>query len=174
MDLIMMFNKKYNLITTISLFLFGLVFFLGKIGVELWKDNLLLIFPLMLWGVVSAFFAFEDNRKDILVISSTVFFTGIFLFVNNNHEILNVREAIVISIFFVFAGVMLVLYINDLHQTVFLYFALVSILLGYFSLTIFKEYGLFRYVNIVADMFEIFWPVFLMLLGIILFIRRKK
>jgi hypothetical protein len=160
--------------TAISLFLFGVVFFLGKIGLELWKDNLLLIFPLMLWGVVSAFFAFEDNRKDILVISSTVFFTGIFLFVNNYHEILNVREAIVISIFFVFAGVMLVLYINDLHQTVFLYSALGSILLGYFSLTIFKEYGLFRYVNIAADMFEIFWPVFLMVLGIILFIRRKK
>lgn len=169
-----MLNKKYNLITAFSLFLFGVAFMLDTIGIVLWHSNLLLILPPMIWGVVSVFFAFEDNRKDILIISSIIFFVSIFLYIINFNEILQIREAVVISILFVFAGVMLILYINDVHQTSFLISALGASLLGYFSLTIFREYGLFRYVNIVADLFEIFWPVFLMMLGIIVFIRRKK
>lgn len=169
-----MLNKKYNLITAFSLFLFGVTFMLDTIGIVLWHSNLLLILPPMIWGVVTVFFAFEDNRKDILIISSIIFFVSIFLYIINFNEILQIREAVVISILFVFAGVMLILYINDVHQTSFLISALGASLLGYFSLTIFREYGLFRYVNILADLFEIFWPVFLMMLGIIVFIRRKK
>jgi hypothetical protein len=169
-----MLNKKYNLITAVILFLFGLIYLLDTIGVILWRGNILLTIPLVIWSIITTFFAFEDNRKDILVISSIVFFVCIFLYVIDSNEILKVREAIIISIFFVFAGTMLMLYLNDLRQTTFLISALGSILLGYLTLTIFNEYGLFRYVNIIADLFEIFWPVFLMVLGIILFIRRKK
>lgn len=89
-------------------------------------------------------------------------------------EILDTRGIVFASILFASGAVFMLLFIENAKEKLFIVSALLLILLSYLTVTFFKNIGLFESVNKIGNLFEVLWPAVLMILGIGVFINRKK
>lgn len=129
---------------------------------------------IIFYSIPTAYFSLENGKRDKLVWAAILFCVSIVLIVKSYFEIFDTRGIIFVSILFISGTVLMLLFIENMKEKVFFFSSLILILLSYLTVTFFKNLGLFDTANRIGNLAEIFWPVILIMLGIGVFINRKK
>ena len=137
-------------------------------------DEQILGGAIIFYSLPTAYFSLENGKRDKLVWATILFCVSVVLIVKSYFEILDTRGIIFVSILFVSGTVLMLLFIENMKEKVFFFSSLILILLSYLSVTFFKNLGLFETANKIGNLVEVFWPVILIVLGIGVFIKRKK
>lgn len=103
-----------------------------------------------------------------------MFLIGVVFIVKSYFEILDSRGIVFFSILFISGSVLVILFIENIKEKVFLYAGFIFLVMSYLSITEFRKFGLFNTANRIGNLLEVFWPVILIIMGIIIFINRKK
>jgi hypothetical protein len=164
-------NKKLAGISLISLGLFIILYQLNIVAVETEKIFGMLI---VLCSSISVYIFLDKNERAKLALSVIIFFVGVLFLVESYYEILTTRGIVFTSILFINGGIFLILFIDNSKEKIFLSISLLSFFLSFLSYTILRKMGLFELANKIANLLEIFWPVILLVMGIGIFINRKK
>lgn len=165
-------NNKITL--GISFLLYGVLALLDSYAVISVSSEKILGFVLIFYSVPTFYSSLNNSKRASLITATALFFVGIMFLVKSYFQIIDGRGIVFASILFVGGAVMLVLYLENLKEKIFMISGVVLILLSIFAVTILKNFGLFDLSNRIADKLELFWPVILIVLGISLFINRKK
>ena len=158
----------------ISFFLAGFLSLLKYLSVISMPDEKILGGAIIFYALPTAYFSLENGKRDKLVWATIVFCVSVVLIVKSYFEILDTRGIIFVSILFVSGTVLMLLFIENMKEKVFFVSSLILILLSYLTVAFFKNLGLFETANKIGNLFEVFWPVILIVLGIGVFINRKK
>ncbi len=137
-------------------------------------DEKILGGAIIFYALPTAYFSLENGKRDKLVWATIVFCVSVVLIVKSYFEILDTRGIIFVSILFVSGTVLMLLFIENMKEKVFFVSSLILILLSYLTVAFFKNLGLFETANKIGNLVEVFWPVILIVLGIGVFINRKK
>ncbi len=166
--------SKSNRILGISFLIAGALALLRYLGIVSISNNQLYGTAIIFYSVPTVYFSLESGRREKLVLATILFCVGILFFVKAYFEILETRGIVFASILFAGGAAFMLLFIENIKEKIFFFAALLMILLSYLSVTFFKKIGLFEAVNQIGDLFEIFWPAILLILGITIFINRKR
>lgn len=161
-------------LAAIALIIFGVVSLLIWSGVLSYDPEILIGLILAAFGLSNTNYAFRSSSRKMIVLSSILFLTGIALITKNSYDIIDTRGLVLVSILFISGSAFLLIFIENTKQRAFLIIGLALILLSVISLTVLKEVGLFKWLRVVGNMFEVFLPVILILLGMSIYIGRKK
>lgn len=143
-------------------------------GVFSYDPEILLGIVLTAFGLSNANYSFRYSTRKMIIFSSILFLAGIALIIKNSYDIIDTRGLALVSILFVSGSVFVIMFIENTKQKVFLFAGLVLTLLSIFSLTVLRELGLFKWLKVIGDTFEVFLPVILVIFGISIYISRKK
>ena len=158
----------------ISLIILGAGLLLIWSGILVYDPEMLIGIILSALGISNTNFSFRNNNRKMIVISTILFLIGVVLIVKNTYEIVDSRGLVLVSILFISGSSFLILFVDNVKQKTFLYSGLALILASYFSITVLRGFGLFDWLKTVGDFLEIFWPVILIVLGLSIFIKKKK
>lgn len=161
-------------LTAISLIIFGAGSLLIWGGMLSYDSEILLGLVLTAFGLSNANYAFRSGSRKMIIFSSVLFLSGIALITKNSYDIIDERGLVMVSILFIGGASFLILFIENTKQKVFVYAGIVLILLSIISLTVLRELGLFKWLKVIGDMFEVFLPIILILFGMSIYISRKK
>lgn len=134
----------------------------------------ILAFSLILQGLFSASLSLNNNRRDLLFLFTVMFMIGIIFVTKSFFNIRETREIVFTSILFISGGALLILFIDNAKEKVFILSGIVFMLAGYLSITLFRSWGILKFANSLAKAAEDFWAVLLITWGLILFLNRKK
>lgn len=129
---------------------------------------------IIFYAIPTVYISLENGRRDKLVWATILFCVSVVLIVKSYFEILDTRGIIFASILFVGGTVLMLLFIENMKEKVFFISSLILIFLSYLTVTTFKNLGLFETANKIGNLVEAFCPVILIVLGIGVFINRKK
>ncbi|MBA4406865.1 hypothetical protein C0389_06285 [bacterium] len=163
-----------RLVLGISFLLVGVFSLLRYFGIVSISDEQLFGTVIILYSLPTVYCSLENGRREKLVWATVLFCAGVVFIVKSYFEILDTRGIVFASILFAGGAAFMLLFIENTKEKIFLLSALLLVFLSYLSVTFFKKLGLFETVNKIGNLFEVFWPVVLMLLGIVIFIHRKK
>lgn len=161
-------------LAAISLILLGSGLLLIWSGVLIYDPEILLGLVLVAFGISNTNYSFRTGNRKMISLSTILFLVGVALIVKNSYDIIDTRGLVLVSILFISGALFLILFIDEMKQKVFLFAGVALIVLSYFSLTVLKEIGLFKWLKTIGDMFDVFLPVILILFGMSIFVNRKK
>jgi hypothetical protein len=165
-------NNRFTL--GITLVLFGILTMLDNFGVISASFEKISGYLLLLYAIPTFYYSFSSGKRNRLLASALIFFVGIIFLVKGYFQILDERGLILASILFISGAVLLILYLENVKEKIFLISGIALILFSGLAITLFKNLGLFNLSAKISGLFEIFWPVVLIVFGISLFINRRK
>jgi hypothetical protein len=165
-------NSRYVL--GISFFLAGLFSFLKYLNALTMPDEQIISSALVIYALPTVYMSLGNGRRDKLIWATILFCVAVVLFIKSYFIIIDTRGIIFASILFVSGTVLMLLFIDNLKEKVFFVSSLILLFLSYLTVTFFKSLGLFETANKLGNLVEVFWPVILVVLGIGVFIDRKK
>ncbi len=165
-------NNK--IILGISFLIFGILSMLSSRNIILltFEDVAGIVF--IFYSVPTVYSALNNGERGKLIVSTILFLVGVVFLVKSYFEILDTRGIVFFSILFISGSVLIILFIENIKEKVFLYAGIFFLMLSYLSITQFKRWGLFISANRVGNLLEVFWPVILIMMGMIIFVNRKK
>lgn len=166
--------SKSKLVLGISFLLIGVFSLLRYFGVVSLSNEQLFGTAIIFYSLPTVYISLESGRREKLVLATVLFCVGVIFIVKSYFEILDTRGIVFASILFASGAAFMLLFIENIKERIFLISALLLILLSYLSVTFFKKLGLFETVNKIGDLFEVFLPAILIVLGISIFINRKR
>ncbi len=166
--------SKSKLVLGISFLLIGVFSLLRYFGVVSLSNEQLFGTAIIFYSLPTVYISLESGRREKLVWATILFCVGVIFIVKSYFEILDTRGIVFASILFASGAAFMLLFIENIKERIFLISALLLILLSYLSVTFFKKLGLFETVNKIGDLFEVFLPAILIVLGISIFINRKR
>lgn len=152
---------------TILLFIFRIF---GIINIE---GGEIVGYAFIFYGISSVYLSFGQNEKWTLLLGTVFFCLGVLLFMINNFHFPNVARLIVPSILMTFSISLLMLYLDDLKNKVFLYS---SVSLFIITILIAKIWGVISFVSFFTSIWTTitgYWPVVLILLLVVFLLRDK-
>jgi hypothetical protein len=164
-------NKK---IFAVCLFLLGVFLLLRKSYLYNISVESITGFVFIIYSVITFYQAFNEGKREILIIVTILFLTGVELLVKTNIDIYDTRGFVFTSVLFISGSIFLVLFLENTKQKIFAGSGIFLIVLSYLSTTIFKKLGIFYLTNKIANLSGFFWPIVLIIFGISIFINRKK
>jgi hypothetical protein len=129
---------------------------------------------LVIFGIPTVYFSFNDGRRDKLFWASVLFLVGIVFIVKARYELLDSRGLIFTSILYIGGAAFFLLFVDNIKEKAFLFTAILLLASGYASTTIFKHIGIINLANKLAEKAQNFWPAILILFGLSIFLNRKK
>jgi len=164
-------NKK---ILAACIFLYGVLLLLRNSNLLNISIETVTGYVFLLYGVITFYQVFNNERREILIFVTILFLVGIELLVKANIDIYDARGFVFTSVLFLSGSVFLVLFLENTKEKIFVISGIILIVLSYLTITTFKKLGVFDLANKIANLFEFFWPVVLLIFGISVFINRKK
>jgi hypothetical protein len=166
------FRNKKTLAS--CLFLYGIILLIGKSHLINIPVESITGFILLLYSIITYHQAFSHKRREVLILVTILFLTGIILLVKANIDIHDARGFVFTSVLFISGSVFIVLFLENTEEKIFAVSGIILIILSYLTTTILKKLGLFHLTNEFANLFGFFWPVVLIIFGLIIFLNRKK
>ena len=166
-------NKNKFLLGT-SFLLIGVLSILKYFGIVSLSPEQVLGTAIIFYSVPSVYYSLENGRREKLVWATVLFCVAVIFAVKSYFEILDTRGIVFVLILFAAGASFLLLFIENMKAKIFLLTSLSLILLSYLSVSLLKGLGLFDIVNKMGDLFETVWPAILILLGMTIFMRRKR
>jgi len=163
-----------RIILGFSFLIFGILSMLSSRNIILltFEDVVGIVF--IFYSIPTVYSALNNGERGKLTASTILFLVGVVFLVKSYFEILDTRGIVFFSVLFISGSVLIILFIENVKEKIFLYAGIVLLILSYLSITQFKKLGLFNAANRIGILFEVFWPVILIVMGMIIFINRKK
>jgi len=163
-----------KILIAISVFIWGFASLLNYFGVLDFSIENLTSIIMIAYGLSSTNLAFRQNNRRQLIISSTIFLLGILFIVKSNYEITETRSMVFVSIFLITASISILLYIENLSQKVFLYSGMILFIVGILLLKFMRELQITFLIYKTVNLFEIFWPIILIVFGLSILVSKNK
>ncbi len=163
-----------RIILGISFLIFGVLSMLSSRNIIFltFEDVAGIVF--IFYSVPTVYSALNNGDRGKLIVSTILFLVGVVFLVKSYFEILDTRGIVFFSILFIGGSVLIILFIENVKEKIFLYSGFILLALSYLSITQFKKLGLFNSANRIGNLLEVFWPVILIVMGMIIFVNRKK
>ncbi|OGV11183.1 MAG: hypothetical protein A3J84_04030 [Ignavibacteria bacterium RIFOXYA2_FULL_37_17] len=157
-----------------SFLIFGILSLLSSRNIILltFEDVAGIVF--IFYSIPTVYSALNNGERGKLTASTILFLVGVVFLVKSYFEILDTRGIVFFSILFISGSALVILFIENTKEKILLYTGFVFLVLSYLSITQFKKLGLFDYANRIGNLFEAFWPIILIVMGMIIFVNRKK
>lgn len=163
-----------RIILGLSFLIFGILSMLSSRNIILLTFEDVAGIAFIFYSIPTVYSALSNGERGKLTASTILFFVGVVFLVKSYFEILDTRGIVFFSVLFISGSVLVILFIENIKEKIFLFTGIVLLVLSYLSIAKFKKLGLFNTVNRIGNLFEIFWPVILIAMGIIIFVNRKK
>ncbi len=163
-----------RILLAISLIVAGIFFLIRWAGFISFQTETAVGAIFIIFGLINADLSLRKNNRKVFLISAIMFLCGVSLLVKSIFFLPDTRGLVLVSILFISGSALLVLFLENVSQKIFLWSGIILAALSIISLTLLRMIGLFRLTNQIANLFEIFWPIILTLFGMSLFINRKK
>jgi len=168
----MRYREKF--LAGLCVFLFGLLNLLSYLRIVPLSTGEITGIVLGLYGLSTVYTSFGNGERGLLILGVIAFLTGVILVVKFYYGILNDFALVFTSVLFIGGAILLILFIENTKVKAFLYSGLAITVLSILSVFYFKTAGNPIYSAKAAELFGRYWPVILLLLGISLFVNRKK
>lgn len=165
-------NSK--IILGFSFLIFGILSMLSSRNIILLTFEEVVGIVFIFYSMPTVYSALNNGERGKLTASIILFLVGVGFLVKSYFEILDTRGIVFFSVLFISGSVLVILFIENIKEKIFLYAGTVLIILSYLSITQFKKLGLFNAANRIGNLLDVFWPVILIAMGMIIFINRKK
>jgi len=166
--------NSHRITLGISFLAFGILALLSGAGYVFLTIEKIIGISFVVYSIPTVYISLNTGERQKLVFATILFLVGVVFFIKSQYEIFDTRGIVFSSILFISGSVLLILFIENTKEKIFLIAAIVLILLSYAAATLFKGVGLFTTTNRLGTLLEIFWPLILILFGISIFARRKK
>lgn len=158
----------------IAMILYGVTTLLNFFGITHFTIEQTLSIVLILFGLISYLRSFHNLKRGGLFLISILMNIGIFLFVLTNFEILNWYNIITPSIFYVVASGLMLLYIENKNEFVFLISAIFFFVLAICSVVFVQTVSVVAYIHRITLILFDFWPVFLIIFGVLMMVNKPR
>lgn len=167
-------NRTRKLIIDFILFAVLAAFLLTYFRIIEIEVNDILSFGLMAYGLVSVYFSLGTHRRGNVFINTILFMIGVTIYVLNHYDFISTNEVILPVMLFLVGSGFLMLYIDDSTNRVFLISAIVLLAAFGFYIWLGRTIRILSLANTFAGVLLDYYPVFLILIGIIVLLNRKK
>jgi hypothetical protein len=166
-------NKANYVLLFLILFIFAAIFlrFAGLIdfsGLEM------LSYVFMASGVAAVYASIGMDRKGILFTGSTLFLTGILIFINTRFDIEDVRLLVFPSVLLITGIGFFILYFDESSQKLFLIISIVFITAGLLFLLISRSEAFTGYAVSLWGMLKSYWIVVLISAAVVIILRSSS
>lgn len=171
-----MSKDKQNNFFTFLLMFFAAPFLLkvfGILKIDFFSTSLL---GLMLSGLVIVYFYFGTKKKAAISIGAILFLICLLLLILERFPVLNFDKIILPSIFFIVGINLLLLYLNNTKEKIFLLLAFVVLLINIFLIAAQVSINIDSIVISIKEIVLEFWMIFVLIFLsiIILSLEEKK
>lgn len=166
--------KKHQPIFTYIIIFFLLSILLRFFGIIDFNNWEIIGYAFIIYGLSLVYISMGKNKKFALFSGSSVFLTGIVLFIISNFHLMNYLNIIISSIILIIGIDFFIIFIDDFTRRNFLILSAVFIITG---LLFTISWGSPSFASFFSSVWHItmkYWPVVLILAGIILIIRRGE
>jgi len=150
---------------SILLKLFGIIdFTLGEV----------IGYALIFYGLSLVYTSMGKNKKFVLFTGSSMFLAGVVLFIVNNFQLVNSLNIIISSIILIMGIDFFIIFIDDFSRKNFLVLSAVFIVAGLLFTISWGSPSFASFFNSIFYVALKYWPVIIIVAGIILIIRRDE
>jgi hypothetical protein len=165
-------NSK--IITGLAFIILGGLSYIARSGyINLGTEEIIGL-TFIFYGIPSVYISLNDGKRSSLFSSTIIFFVGIIFIVTTRFELIDTRGLVFASILLIGGTAFLILFIENTKERIFLVAAIVLVALGYASTNIFKQLGILNTANKIANVVDNYWSIILIVLGLNIFLKRKK
>jgi len=163
---------RNNLIIVYLVIFISVLILLRSIGVISINNDELIGYSLITYGLSLFYSAYIESRKLFIFIGSTVFLIGIYFFITGNYEFENTDKIFVPAVIFILSVSSFMIYLSDKGFKVGLYAAIILLTLGIGSLALMSTHGIANFIAYTFSIFNIYWPVLIILLAVIALVNK--
>jgi hypothetical protein len=161
-----------------SIFIYILAFVIISIllkafGIINFENTEILGYALIFYGISLVFISFGTTMRGSLFLGTTVFLTGVLIFLFNNFTFVDTSLIILPSIFFISGISFLMLYIDDSSHNVLLYVSGIFLLTGIIVTFIFGSPEFVSFFRAVPVIFVKQLPLIIIIILLLVLLRRR-
>ena len=128
---------------------------------------------LIVFALPAAYFSFGKGKRSMLFLSTCMFLLGIIFIIIDRFEILQPKDLIFTSILFMIGAALIILFIDNTKEKIFLYTGMILLLSSVLSIKFAESSGYIRLANKIGSVIIDYWPVFLILVGLSFLFNRE-
>jgi len=166
--------NKYHPVFTYLLIFFALSILLKLFGIIDFESSEILGYAFIFYGFSIVYNAMGKHLKVTLFWGSSIFLTGVVLFIINNFEFANVSMLLYPSIIFIAGIDFLIIFLDDSSNRIFFFLSLFFILSGFLFTVSYGSIKFSSFLISLQNVAEEYWPIILIGIGIILIIWREE
>lgn len=162
--------------STLSLvFIFILLVYVLKLfGIITVSTGKVISYAFLLYGIVSVYLTMGTHRRAGLFLGTSIFLTGVVLFIIEHFDIIQPGILILPSLLFIVGIGFLMLFLDDFSNRVFLYTSAILVGCSVLSAMLTRRVPFFGFAGRITSGLLDYYPVFLILLGVYILLNRKR
>jgi len=164
-------NRQQPVFTYIVIF-FLLAVILKLFGIISYNIGEIIGYVFIFYGLTLVYITMGMNKKLILFAGSSLFLAGIFLFTVNNFQLRDSSNLIFSAVILIPGISFLILFMDDFPRKSFLYLSAAFIIAGLLIAFISGSPSIISFFNSIFFVALKYWPVVIIIVGIILIIKR--
>jgi len=163
---------RNNLIIVYLVIFISVLIILRSFGVIIINNDELIGYGLITYGLSLFYSAFIKSRKLFIFIGSTIFLIGVFFFIMGNFEFEKTDKIYVPAAIFILSISYLMLFLSDRSFKFGMYAAIILFTSGIGTLAIMSMHGIENFITYTINIFNIYWPVLIILLAVIALVNK--
>jgi hypothetical protein len=163
---------RNNLIIVYLVIFICILILLRYIGVIIINNDELIGYGLITYGLSLFYTAFIESRKLFVFIGSMVFLIGVFFFILGNFEFENTDKIFVPAVIFMLSVSSFMLFLLDTSFKMGMYAAIILFTAGMGALALMSIHGIQNFITYTIGIFNIYWPVLIILLAVIALVNK--
>lgn len=167
-------TKSSQSLIKIIVIIIGIAYSLTLIGLIKISGTGLFSYALPVYGIVAVYYSFNTNRKAFLFFSTAVFMTGVLFYVLENFYMLNSTPIILPAIIFILGSCFIILYLENFSNKIFLYSAVTLIFFSTALILLSRFFFVRSALTALGDVFLDYYPVLIIIIGIMILTKKKK
>jgi hypothetical protein len=134
----------------------------------------LLGYSFIFLGVGMVYIAFSRSQAAVIFSGTSLFLVGILLFVVSIFEFASVGRLIIPSLFLISGTALFMIWINETWRKIHLISSIILIFIGFVLILFMGSITFVNFANSVANIILNYWPVLLIVLGIVIIIKLEE
>ena len=163
---------RNNLIIVYLVIFISVLILLRSFGVIIINNDELIGYGLITYGLSLFYSAFIQSRKLFTFIGSTIFLIGVFFFIMGNFEFEKTDKIYVPAAIFILSISYLMLFLSDRSFKFGMYAAIILFTSGIGTLALMSTHGIENFITYTINIFNIYWPVLIILLAVIALVNK--
>jgi len=163
-----------NNLTVIYLLIFiSVLIFLRSTGIININNDELIGYGLITLGLSSFYSAYIENRKLFIFVGSTVFLIGVLFLTIGSFEFENTGQIFLSAAIIMLSVSFLMVFISNSSFKLGLYAAIILLAGGISTLLLTSTRGIKNFFSNTIDIFNIYWPVIIILIAVITLVNKE-